>query len=46
MRKSLGVCVDCKRRQARVGEQKMADLPQDRITPDKPDKQETEIRRS
>ena len=36
VRKSLGVCVDCKRRQARVGEQKMADLPQDRITPDKP----------
>ena len=36
VRKSLSVCVDCKRRQARVGEHKMADLPQDRITPDKP----------
>ena len=34
-RRCLSVCFDCKRRQARVGEQKMADLPQDRITPDK-----------
>ena len=33
---ALGVCVDCKRQQARVGKQKMADLPQDRTTPDKP----------
>ena len=29
-------CVACKRRQAHVGEQKMADLSLDRITPDKP----------
>ena len=28
-------CVDC-RRQAAVGEQKMADLPEHRVTPDKP----------
>ena len=36
VRKSLNTCFDCRRRQAPVGEQKMADLPKDRITPDKP----------
>ena len=35
-RKSLNVCLTCRRRQAPVGEQTMANLPQDRITPDKP----------
>ena len=29
-------CFDCKRRQAPLGEQKMADLPADRVTPEKP----------
>ena len=36
VRRCLNACVPCKRRQAPVGEQKMADLPLDRITPDKP----------
>ena len=36
MRRCLNACVPCKRRQAPVGEQKMADLPLDRITSDKP----------
>ena len=36
VRRYLNTCVVCKRRQAHVGEQKMADLPLDRITPDKP----------
>ena len=36
VRKSLRACVDCKKRQARVGEQKMANLPKDRITPNRP----------
>lgn len=36
MKKSLDDCVNCKRRQAPVGQQKMADLPEDRVTPDKP----------
>ena len=29
-------CFDCKRRQAPLGEQQMADLPTDRVTPEKP----------
>ena len=36
VRRCLNTCVPCRRRQAHVGEQKMADLPLDRITPDKP----------
>ncbi|XP_068720553.1 uncharacterized protein [Montipora capricornis] len=36
VRRCLNACVPCKRRQAPVGELKMADLPLDRITPDKP----------
>ena len=36
VRKSLRACVDCKKRQARVGEQKMANRPKDRITPNRP----------
>ena len=36
VKKSLNVCFKCRKRQAPVGEQKMANLPQDRITPDKP----------
>ena len=32
----LRSCVDCRKRQAAVGEQKMADLPEHRVTPDKP----------
>jgi len=36
VRRYLNTCVACKRRQAHVDEQKMADLPLDRITPDKP----------
>ena len=36
VKKSLDVCFKCRKRQAPVGEQKMANLPQDRITPDKP----------
>jgi len=36
VRKSLNSCFNCRKRQAPVGEQKMANLPQDRITPDKP----------
>lgn len=36
VRKSLSDCFSCRKRQAPVGEQKMADLPHDRITPDKP----------
>ena len=36
VRRYLSTCVACKRRQAHIGEQKMADLPVDRITPDKP----------
>ena len=35
VRKSLRARVYCKKRQARVGEQKMANLPKDRITPDR-----------
>ena len=36
MRRYQNNCAACKRRQAHVCEQKMADLPPDRITPDKP----------
>ena len=36
VRRCLNACLPCKRTQASVGEQKMADLPLDRITPDKP----------
>ena len=36
VRKSLRACIGCKKRQARVGEQKMANLPKDRITPNSP----------
>jgi hypothetical protein len=36
LKEILRSCVDCRRRQAPVGEQKMADLPQHRVTPDKP----------
>ena len=32
----LRTCFSCKRRQASTGQQKMADLPEDRATPDKP----------
>ena len=34
--KMLASCFDCRRRQAPVMEQKMADLPEDRVTPDLP----------
>ena len=36
MKKALRECFDCRQRQAPTGEQKMADLPEDRVTPDKP----------
>ena len=36
LKEILRSCVDCKRRQASVGEQKMADLPEHRVTRDKP----------
>ena len=36
VRKVLADCWDCKRRQGKVGEQKMADLPEDRVNPGKP----------
>jgi hypothetical protein len=36
LKEILRRCVDCRRRQAAVGEQKMADLPEHRVTPDKP----------
>ena len=32
----LSKCVSCRRRQALLCSQKMADLPEDRVTPDKP----------
>lgn len=35
-RKVISDCVTCKHLRAKVGEQKMADLPKDRITPDMP----------
>ena len=34
--KPLASCFDCRRRQGAVGEQKMADLPRPRLTPDQP----------
>ena len=36
VKKGLSECFDCRRRQAPVGEQKMADLSQNRVTPDRP----------
>jgi hypothetical protein len=36
LKEILRRCVDNRRRQAAVGEQKMADLPEHRVTPDKP----------
>lgn len=36
LKKVLNSCVDSRRRQATAGEQKMADLPEHRFTPDKP----------
>ena len=36
VRSVLSSCFDCKRRQKPVGEQKMADLPRPRVTPDQP----------
>ena len=36
VRKVLADCWDCKRRQGKVGEQKMADLPEDRVNPGEP----------
>jgi hypothetical protein len=36
LRRVLNKCVDCSKRQAPVGEQKMADLPEHRVTPDRP----------
>ena len=36
VRKILRGFFDCRRRQGALGEQKMADLPADRVTPDKP----------
>jgi len=36
VRKVLGKCLFCKRRNAKVGKQFMADLPKERVMPDKP----------
>ena len=36
VKKTLNDCFSCRKRQAPVGEQKMADLPLDRVTPNKP----------
>lgn len=36
VRKNLNGCFQCKKRQAPVREQKMANMPRDRTTPDKP----------
>ena len=36
VRRAVIDCFDCKRRQAPLGKQKMADLPTDRVTPAKP----------
>ena len=36
VRSVLASCFDCRRRQGAVGEQKMADLPRPRVTPDQP----------
>ena len=36
VKRSLNYCFNCRKQQAPVGEQKMANLPQGRVTPDKP----------
>ncbi|XP_068716993.1 uncharacterized protein [Montipora capricornis] len=36
VKRTLRDCFSCRKRQAPVGEQKMANLPQDRVTPNKP----------
>jgi len=36
IRKLLSKCIVCRRQSASVGEQKMANLPKDRVTPDEP----------
>jgi hypothetical protein len=36
VRKILSSCVDCRKRQSAPGEQKMSDLPKDRVSPGKP----------
>ena len=36
LRRVLSKCFDCKRRQASLGKQKMASLPEDRVRPSKP----------
>ncbi|XP_065068249.1 uncharacterized protein LOC135693649, partial [Rhopilema esculentum] len=36
VRRIIRGCFDCKRRCGNLGKQKMADLPEDRVTPDKP----------
>ena len=36
VRRILGSCVDCHKRQRAPGQQKMAELPKDRVTPGKP----------
>ncbi|XP_028414082.1 uncharacterized protein LOC114537159 [Dendronephthya gigantea] len=36
LKRILNRCVNCKRRQGHVGEQKMANLPEQRVTPDHP----------
>ena len=36
VKSTLSDCFSCRKRQAPVGEQKMANLPQDRVTPNKP----------
>ena len=36
VKRTLSDCFSCRKRQAPVGEQKMANLPQDRVTPNKP----------
>ena len=36
IRRVISKCVVCRRQRARVGEQKMANLPEDRLVPDEP----------
>ncbi|XP_064647035.1 uncharacterized protein LOC135499916 [Lineus longissimus] len=36
IRKIIAKCVECRKREAKVGEQKMSDLPQERLTVDEP----------
>ena len=36
LKRILGRCVSCKKREGPTGEQKMADLPEHRVTPDQP----------